>query len=172
VANALASLLSTIPPALWNIPSLVSHLLFLYYQNPSSVEDEEDSISIGNPKIEASPVCLLFYRSVEAVCAWNTGMRYLISSTIAQHQIPVHLSMLDLPREPLTAHSSEALLERWNSKAREANWSDSLLSRFKQKMREKIRTHNHSRSREALAIRVVQGGLAIPIASYDCYGVD
>ncbi|KAJ7226027.1 hypothetical protein GGX14DRAFT_642529 [Mycena pura] len=138
VANALATLLSNIPPALWSLPSLVGHLKKLYFAHTTYAatdedKEDEDSTSVGNQDLsKASPVCLLLYRSIQAVCAWNTGVRYLIGSTIAQHQIPIHLSMLDLPREPVNAHSAQELLDRWTPRA---NWDESVLDQLKNEVK-------------------------------------
>ncbi|KAJ7211332.1 hypothetical protein GGX14DRAFT_449913 [Mycena pura] len=131
VANALVTLLAGIPLALWSVPSLVDHLKTLYFFNTTypATEEDEDSTSVGNVDIsKASPVCLLFYQSIQAVCAWNTGARYLIGSTIAQHQIPIHLSLLDLPREPVDVHSAQELLDRWTPRA---DWEKSVLEQLK-----------------------------------------
>ncbi|KAJ7292872.1 hypothetical protein C8J57DRAFT_8813 [Mycena rebaudengoi] len=131
------TVLSTIPIALWSSPSLIAHLETRYFahttyaatEKEEEEEEEEDLISVDDTDMSKAPhICLLFYRSVQAVCAWNRCARYLIGSTIAQNQVPIHLSMLDLPREPVNAHSAQELLARWTPRA---DWSESLLDQLK-----------------------------------------
>ncbi|KAF8215037.1 hypothetical protein K438DRAFT_1749137 [Mycena galopus ATCC 62051] len=72
----------------------------------------EQTVSRARPEVRA------FYRAIDAVCAWTTGSRYILSSSIAKSKAPLSLSIVDLPREDVPEHSVEVLAARWMERGR------------------------------------------------------
>ncbi|KAJ7292801.1 hypothetical protein C8J57DRAFT_1267136 [Mycena rebaudengoi] len=69
---------------------------------------------------------------LEAVCAWSTAARYLLAGPISREEIPIYISIVDLPRQPIQEHSQLDLLEHWGQLA---GWSKPLRNAVTKKLR-------------------------------------
>ncbi|KAJ6557309.1 hypothetical protein DFH09DRAFT_542515 [Mycena vulgaris] len=128
---ALSSLMSKIPNIMWRLPSLSTHLARSrrmatqgkYKVEPDDVEDEDESVVTDETLPNAAHECALFYRSLEAVCAWTTGPKYLLRTPVSRSLIDIHLSVIDLPQTGIPEITASELLSRWSTKTL---WSDQV----------------------------------------------
>ncbi|KAF8214980.1 hypothetical protein K438DRAFT_1800544, partial [Mycena galopus ATCC 62051] len=88
---------------------------------PEHVDEEDEEVlgeALGPEKINLSnvqPEVRAFYHTLDAIssCAWTTGSRFLLFSSISKSKAPLYLAMVDLPREDVPVHSPEALAAHW-----------------------------------------------------------
>ncbi|KAF8215034.1 hypothetical protein K438DRAFT_2123671 [Mycena galopus ATCC 62051] len=143
MSETIHSFLKEIPLAFWSIPLLVGHLRKCRSSGPQneeiSGEEEDAEEAFGTGQYESSiisnsalipvnaaqqiisnapPEVRAFYRCIDAVCAWTTGSKYILSSGIAKSKAPLSLSIVNLPREDVPEHSVEVLAARWMERGR------------------------------------------------------
>ncbi|KAF8214981.1 hypothetical protein K438DRAFT_1954988 [Mycena galopus ATCC 62051] len=121
LSEMLHKFITVIPSVFWRLPSLVVHLHNCRRSKPEHMddEDEEEQVlgeALGPEKINLSnvqPEVRAFYHTLDAICAWTTGSRFLLFSSISKSKAPLYLAMVDLPREDVPVHSPEALAAHW-----------------------------------------------------------
>ncbi|KAJ7094540.1 hypothetical protein B0H15DRAFT_829964 [Mycena belliarum] len=59
-----------------------------------------------------------FFRMTDALTAWTTGPRYLLRSSLTKTSVPIHLSVISLPRMPIAMTRTEALVKHWTDKGK------------------------------------------------------
>ncbi|KAJ6585041.1 hypothetical protein B0H19DRAFT_407169 [Mycena capillaripes] len=95
-------------------------------QEEESEEEAPEASVIDQPPLTTiPPVCRVFLRAVDAVCAWTTAVPYLLASPVAKESTTVKISIVDLPRREIPEASALSLLARWTDKA---SWSTALHS--------------------------------------------
>jgi hypothetical protein len=61
----------------------------------------------------------------QAICAWTTGVRYLLDSPVSKAAINVNVTVVDFPRRPIGEVSVDNLLDRWSKRGR---WAEPLFN--------------------------------------------
>ncbi|KAJ6589142.1 hypothetical protein B0H19DRAFT_231795 [Mycena capillaripes] len=129
LSSTIHQLLQSLPTAFWAIPSLGVHLKKVRkvgapvpgtapLAETEGVESEEEDLLAADKPL-ASTVdgeCILFHRAVNALCAWTTGLNYLLQQPFSQSPIPLHLSVIELRRRPINAVSANELLKYWDGR--------------------------------------------------------
>ncbi|KAJ7267521.1 hypothetical protein C8J57DRAFT_1327932 [Mycena rebaudengoi] len=134
-------LLRKLPASFWALGSLDAHLLRCKKhkgvdkvpthqkdddeQNDDDDDDPVEDSLAGNPLMDSTtaPHSASFCRIVDALSAWTTGPQFLLSEGLARASIPIHVSVIDLPRTPIPPVDADTLLQRWIDKG---NWSDRI----------------------------------------------
>ncbi|KAJ6466220.1 hypothetical protein C8R45DRAFT_1020937 [Mycena sanguinolenta] len=135
-SERLHDFLRVLPTALWQSESLRKHL----QRSRSSAHDEaaekEPDPPVGahpfdGSKLEnATTEARAFYCAVDAICAWTTGTKYLLNSTMSRSTAPLLVSIVNLPPQEMRigASSVEALVEHWTPIAQ---WPDIIQQSVK-----------------------------------------
>ncbi|KAJ6486073.1 hypothetical protein C8R47DRAFT_1128928 [Mycena vitilis] len=130
VSNGLFDLITQLPVTVWQMLSLGVHLknsktaeTERTIQDKEDEEDEKDVIANSDPWASEGeappPACVNFYRMVEAVCAWTTGVDYLLHS----HLSDMNVAIVDFPRLPIKELTVMDLVGHWTEKG---VWSSDL----------------------------------------------
>ncbi|KAJ7130221.1 hypothetical protein C8R44DRAFT_62658 [Mycena epipterygia] len=148
LSNGLHSLIRRLPPALWRMPTLVNHLELMRNEAhkaiPSVEEDEGDDetdVTVTDDPLPQTvpPVCIIFHRMLQAICAWTTGVQYLLKSPMAKNSKTIKLAIVDFPRLPIKEISVDALLTRWTDIAQ---WPELLRDNIENEIRAEDMTHH------------------------------
>ncbi|KAF7365056.1 hypothetical protein MVEN_00376800 [Mycena venus] len=117
--------------------------------NDSEAEQNEEAVDVlpSDEPLPASalPQCTVFHRLVDAITAWTTGPSYLLRTPISKSDVPVDVSIINLPRLPVPPVSSGSLLKRWEQKI---NWTPEAKDDIDEKLR-KVAEQNHDGTRGA-----------------------
>lgn len=89
---------------------------------------------------------MVFHRAVDALCAWTTGPQYLLRSAISKSNIPLSLSIVGLPREPVNDIAVDKLVEAWQN--RSDAWSKETVTRVS-RILERVRGQDPERAKGA-----------------------
>ncbi|KAJ7094534.1 hypothetical protein B0H15DRAFT_829940 [Mycena belliarum] len=98
-------------------------------ENEADEDDEPAEALLTDVRLNlpntTPPRSRAFFRMTDALTAWTTGPRYLLRSSLTKTSVPIHLSVISLPRMPIATKRTEALVKHWADKGK---WSSEASS--------------------------------------------
>ncbi|KAJ7758498.1 hypothetical protein DFH07DRAFT_818351, partial [Mycena maculata] len=142
-ASTMLHRLLQLVPTLWRLQSLDEHLKTC--RTDRFTEDKEhvmeDALPTNN-SISDSEVSELerFHRVSDSICVWTTAVRYLLASRLVDEPVAIHMSIVDLPRTPMSTIGPDALIQRWINKG---YWASTIAPQIRPLLGKRDPVKNH-----------------------------